>query len=96
MDDFKCVVPKVLFGAGRRKELGEEAWHWGTRVFLALDPYLQRAGVGKEIESLLTGASLAVVPYADIEPDPSCFQADKAAALAREERCDLVVAAGDV
>jgi alcohol dehydrogenase class IV len=94
VDDFKCVVPKVLFGAGRRKELGEEARHWGTRVFLALDPYLQRAGVGKEIESLLTGASLAVVPYADIEPDPSCFQADKAAALAREERCDLVVAAG--
>jgi len=94
VDDFKCVVPRVLFGAGRRKELGEEARHWGTRVFLALDPYLQRAGVGKEIESLLMSASLAVVPYADIEPDPSCFQADKAAALAREERCDLVVAVG--
>ena len=94
MNDFKCVVPKVLFGAGRRKELGEEARRWGTRVFLALDPYLQRAGVGQEIESLLAGASLTVVPFTDIEPDPSCFQADRAAALAREERCDLVVAVG--
>ena len=63
-------------------------------MFLALDPYLQRAGVGQEIESLLAGASLTVVPFTEIEPDPSCFQADRAAALAREERCDLVVAVG--
>jgi alcohol dehydrogenase class IV len=94
VNDFKCLVPRLLFGAGRRRELGEVGREWGSRAFLALDPFLQGCGLGTEIRGLLEAASIEVVPYCEIEPDPSCFQADQAAGLARAQRCDLVVAAG--
>jgi alcohol dehydrogenase class IV len=92
--DFKCVVPKVLFGAGRRRELGEATAEWGRKAFLALDPFLDGSGTGGEIEGLLRAAGLAVVKYSRIEPDPDCFSADEAAEVARREGCDVVVAAG--
>jgi alcohol dehydrogenase class IV len=94
VNEFKCVVPKVLFGAGRRKELGSSAAEWGRKAFLALDPYLQRSGAGDEIEGLLAAAGLGVVRYSRIDPDPDCFGADQAAEFARREGCDLVVAVG--
>ena len=94
MNNFKCIVPKVLFGAGRRKELGETARVLGRRAFLALDPYLERSGLGAEIEKLLRDAGLGVVTFTRIDPDPDCFVADEAAALARSEGCDMVVAVG--
>ena len=94
MNDFKCVVPKILFGAGRRKELGETAKVLGRKAFLALDPYLERSGLGAEIEKLLRDAGLGVIAYTRIAPDPDCFAADEAGALARKEGCDLVVAVG--
>ncbi len=94
MNEFKCVVPKVLFGFGRRKELGASAAEWGRKAFLALDPFLQSSGAGDEIEALLASAGLGVVRYSRIDPDPDCFGADQAAELARREGCDLVVAVG--
>ena len=94
MNEFKCVVPRVLFGAGQRKELGACAAEWGRKAFLALDPFLEQSGAGAEIEQLLRAAGLAVAKYSRIDPDPDCFAADEAAALARREGCDLVVAVG--
>jgi alcohol dehydrogenase class IV len=94
MNDFKCVVPKVLFGAGRRRELGETAKGLGRKAFLALDPYLEHSGLGAEIEKLLRDAGLGVFTYTSIAPDPDCFAADAAAVLARTEGCDMVVAVG--
>lgn len=94
MNEFKCQVPKVLFGAGRRKELGAAAGEWGRKAFLALDPFLERSGAGAEMERLLRASGLDVVKYSRIEPDPDCFAADAAAEVARREGCDLVVAVG--
>ena len=94
MNDFKCQVPKVLFGAGRRRELGACAAEWGRKAFLALDPFLERSGAGEEIEQLLQAAGLEAVKYSRIDPDPDCLAADEAAAVARREGCDLVVAVG--
>ena len=94
MNDFKCQVPKVLFGAGRRKELGAAAAEWGRKAFLALDPFLERSGAGAQIGELLRAAGLSVVLYSRIAPDPDCFAVDEAAAVARRDGCDLVVAAG--
>jgi len=50
--------------------------------------------MGAEIEKLLRDASVAVVPFSAIDPDPDCFAADAAAEVARREGCDLVVAVG--
>jgi len=94
MDRFKCVMPKVLFGAGHRADVGEEACQWGARVFLAVDPQLRNSGVEAEITKSLMGSSLTVFPFSDIQPDPDCFAVDRAAAVCRGGECDLVVAAG--
>jgi len=94
MNEFKCVVPKVLFGAGRRRELGAAAAEWGRKAFLALDPFLAGSGAGEEVERLLRAAGLEAVTWSRIEPDPDCFAADEAAQAARREGCDLVVAVG--
>lgn len=92
--EFHCIVPKVLFGEGRRRELGEQAARLGRRAFLAVDPYLVRSGLSRELEGVLSTAAVETVVYSDIEPDPDCFDADRAGVVARRERCDLVVAVG--
>jgi alcohol dehydrogenase class IV len=94
MKDFACLVPKVLFGAGRRRDLGAAAAAWGRTAFLALDPYLAKGGAGAEIEKLLRDAGLGLVTFSGIDPDPDCFAADAAAETARREGCDLVVCVG--
>ena len=94
MEGFQCVVPKVVYGSGRRKELGELLPGIGKKAFVSLDPYLQKSGTGEEIISLLEKASIKTVTYAKIDPDPDCFGVDSAAGIARKESCDMVVAAG--
>jgi alcohol dehydrogenase class IV len=61
---------------------------------LTIDPFLQESGVGERIVSLLEKAGVKAVTWTDIQPNPSCFGIDKASALAREEKCDCVVAVG--
>lgn len=57
-------------------------------------PYLESTGIGARIRELLSAAGLTVVTWSDIQPNPSCFGVDDAAAIARESGSDLVVAAG--
>jgi alcohol dehydrogenase class IV len=84
----------VLFGAGRRSELGEIAGSFSGAVFLALDPFLASVSAGREIQSILAAAGLRLVTFSQIDPDPDCAAVDAAGHLARRERCELVVAAG--
>jgi alcohol dehydrogenase class IV len=94
MKEFQCIVPRMLFGSGRRRELGEQAARLGRRAFLALDPFLESSGARGELETLLEGAGVSTVAFSGIEPDPDCFGADRAGSIAREKGCDLVVAVG--
>jgi alcohol dehydrogenase class IV len=94
MKDFQCIVPKVLFGGGRRRELGEQAAALGRTAFLAIDPFLESSGTRKELEGLLEAVGVEAVAFTEIEPDPDCFDADRAGRIARDKGCDLVVAAG--
>jgi alcohol dehydrogenase class IV len=94
MEAFTCVVPKVVYGSGKRKELGSLLQGMGKRAFVALDPYLDKSGTGDEISNLLQEASVESVRYAKIDPDPDCFGVDEAAKIARKEDCDIVVAVG--
>lgn len=94
MKDFHCIVPKVLFGVGRRRELGEYASRMGRKVFLAIDPFLATSGLGEEILKLVSAQGVETVIYTDIEPDPDCFSADEAGEIVRRTGCDTVVAVG--
>jgi alcohol dehydrogenase class IV len=94
MEAFRCIVPKVVFGSGKRRELGSLLTGTGKKAFVALDPYLENNGTGDEIVGLLKEASIEAVRYTKIDPDPDCFGVDEAAKTAREEECDMVIAAG--
>ncbi|MBN2325160.1 MAG: iron-containing alcohol dehydrogenase [Spirochaetes bacterium] len=94
MEAFRVRVPTVVFGLGKRRELPSLLAGTGTRAFFALDPYLEKSGVGRETASLLKEAGIDVVVYSSIEPDPDCFGVDEAAETARRESCDMVIAAG--
>lgn len=94
MKEFHCIVPKVLFGSGRRRELGAQAAGLGRTAFLAIDPFLESSGFKDEVEALLSASSVGVVSFTEIEPDPDGHSADLAGKIARDRGCDLVVAIG--
>ena len=58
MENFKCFMPKVVFGNGKVKEIGGFAREWGNKVFLAIDPYLEKSGYSEEIIALLQESSI--------------------------------------
>ena len=94
MEAFRCHLPRTKFGAGRLDALGELVRPFGQRAFLALDPYFDSTGVGDRVAAILDREGIGVVKFTDIQPNPSCFGADEAAALARECGSDFVVAVG--
>ncbi len=91
---FRCSLPPIHFGCGSLAQLGALAAGLGRQALLAVDPYLDRNGVADEIVGLLGAAGVGCLKWTDIQPNPSCLVADRAAEAARSAGCDLVVAAG--
>jgi len=94
MKAFRCRLPRTEFGAGRLGELGDLARPLGRRALLAVDPYLDKIGLGDRVDDILGCAGIAAIRFTDIQPNPSCFGADRAASLARDGNVDLVIAVG--
>lgn len=94
MKAFRCHLPRTEFGEGRLIELGDHVRPFGQRALLALDPYLDRIGLGDRIEGILDDAGITATQFTDIQPNPSCFAADEAASLARDRGCEFVIAVG--
>ncbi len=75
--------------------MGEEAARLGRRALLVTGRAAMREwGPGPRITGLLEAAGLSVVPFTGVESDPSSRTVDAGAALARAEKCDLVVGLG--
>jgi alcohol dehydrogenase class IV len=55
---------------------------------------MKKTGVADRVEKLLGDADVSVVPFMEVESDPSCTTVDRAARMAREQGCDLVVGLG--
>jgi alcohol dehydrogenase class IV len=94
MDAFKCFLPKVLFGCGELQNIGSYSREYGQKAFLAIDPYLEKAGFGEKVMSLLQDVSVKAVVFSEIDPDPDCFGVDSAAVIARDSGCDMVITLG--
>jgi alcohol dehydrogenase class IV len=94
MDAFKCYLPQVLFGCGEMNNIGPFLRGHGQKAFLAIDPYLEKAGFSKRVVTLLRDVSVEAVVFSEIDPDPDCFGLDMAAAIARDSGCKMVVALG--
>ena len=96
MDTFSFYAPtKVLFGAGKLSELGDQALP-GKRALLVttggksvkVNGYLAR------VEAELDRAGVGHVLFDRIEPNPLRATVNAGGALAREENCDFVLALG--
>ena len=94
IERFQAFMPRVCLGEGEVERVGKITVEFGKKAFVAIDPFLDRAGLGEEIVGFLKKASIAAVKHADIQPNPDCFSIDKAGAVARAEKCDVVVAVG--
>jgi alcohol dehydrogenase class IV len=90
-------VPEIVQGAGAIDALGETLQGRvprGSRVLLVADPGLKASGAVDAATAALAGARFAVIPFSDVQSDPTMVQVDAAAALARAERVTAVVALG--
>ncbi len=95
MEDFNCYLPvKVIFGNGKLSELGHYAKNYGSKAFLAIDPYMDKIGLGDKVVDLLKKSSIETFKYSNIEPNPVCFMVDKAAKIAKEEGVEVVIGIG--
>lgn len=95
MEELSCNLPvKVIFGVGKMKLLREVVKNLGNKAFLAIDPYLENTGLCDEIVSMLGEVSVETVKFTSIQPNPICYEVDRGAELAKEQKCDLVIGVG--
>ncbi len=94
MKNFNFYVPRIEFGSGRLKELGELSKTFGKKAFLAIDPNLDKIGLADEVADILKKSSIETVKFTDIVPNPSCFAVDKGAELARKAGSQFVIGMG--
>lgn len=86
---------KIVFGEGAVNKVADEIQALGgKRVLVVLDRALERAGVAQQVIAPLETHGISYVLYDLVTPEPEPTLADQGAALAREERCDLVVGVG--
>jgi len=86
-------MPKLVFGAGSSRCLGDELAALGaTRPLFLSDRGLIACGVFERATSTLRIGELLL--YQDVQENPTFQGVDQAAALLREERCNAVVAIG--
>ena len=96
---FEFLTPaRVVFGWGRRSEVGQLSRSLGKRAFIVSGSRsLERSGAIAQIEALLHEAGLTVVPLATIAHEPLVADVDAAVdRLLESDPCagDLVVAVG--
>src|SRR5512136_351520 len=96
MDSFSYFQPTlIVFGEGRARELGEVVGRYGRRCLLVTEPRTSplRPAYEAAAESL-RGAGVAVVHYDGVVPNPTVESVDRGAALARQEKVDVVLGFG--
>lgn len=88
-------VKKTIFGSGSIKRLGEECKALGAKraIIIADKALADTTIVTNSIESLKS-ASIELIPYFEVLPEPSPSLADAAAAIALKESADCVVGIG--
>ncbi|MGR0480487.1 MAG: iron-containing alcohol dehydrogenase [Candidatus Electronema sp. V4] len=93
---FTVTQPtRIRFGVGAIKELGAAVKDFnGSKVLLVADPGLVKAGILPKLTAPLEQEGIPFVVYDQVDPEPGLKLADRAYALAKENRCDCVIGAG--
>jgi alcohol dehydrogenase YqhD (iron-dependent ADH family) len=93
---FEVLFPtRVLFGTGELNRIGIEAKSLGKKALLVTGgSSAKKSGLLDRVSGLLRAENLPFVLYDGIEPNPRTTSVDAAAALAREQDCDFIIALG--
>ena len=94
--EFQYYLPvNLIFGQGKADLVGEETAKYGRRALVVTGRNSARkTGLLDRIQDSLKKAGVSSVVYDQARPNPLASDAYRGMALAREEKCDVVVAAG--
>ncbi len=86
---------QVVFGAGALPRLGEIVRRYGHRALLVTGGgSVKRSGIFDKAVKSLTAAGVAVFECDGVEPNPRITSVRRGVAVARENKCDVIVALG--
>ncbi|KOO51613.1 iron-containing alcohol dehydrogenase family protein [Viridibacillus arvi] len=94
---FNSVLPtNVIFGVNSvRESLTVKIKEFNkSKVFIATDPGLVKAGIPDEIQSLLKENGINGIIFSEVEPNPHAVTVMKGADLYKAESCDMILAVG--
>ncbi|SEJ90952.1 Alcohol dehydrogenase, class IV [Deinococcus reticulitermitis] len=92
---FTIEATPVKFGAGAAQDAGwEMARLGGRRLFVVVDPEVQRLGVADPVLASLRAAGMDLIVYSEVDTEPSLDALKRAVAAAQEAQPDAFVALG--
>jgi butanol dehydrogenase len=96
MQNFTFYLPtKIIFGPGEIQKIGVEAKALGEKAIIITGKRSSAAfGIINKVTDLLEKEGVEAVVFDKIEPNPRSTTIDSAGALARENKCDLVIGLG--
>jgi len=97
MLSFNYYMPtRILFGPGKLAEVADTPFFPGTRALVVVGAggSMKRSGALDRLISHLGRRGMGAAVYSGITPNPLAGQVDAAAALARDDGCDVVVGLG--
>jgi len=95
MKRFTSSLPvEIIFGCGVLQKLGDVTKRCGKKVFLCIDPFINRSGIGDEVVSILKKSGDEVVIFSKIKSNPNCHDVDEGADLCKKEKCNVIVGIG--
>jgi len=85
----------LIFGAGKLSQLGKVAGKQGKKALLVTGgSSVKRSGVFDRSMASLKDAGVAVAECSGVEPNPRITSVRRGAQIARDERCDVIIALG--
>jgi alcohol dehydrogenase class IV len=85
---------RIIFGDGVFDEVGLYMSRLGANAFVMLDPFLKSSPVEDKLVAQLQAKAIRHTIWCDIVANPRAQTCDRAAALAKEQGCDFIVAVG--
>ncbi len=92
--DFNLPT-KIYFGPGKINNVGKYLQPIGKKALIVTGQgSMRRLGIIDKVSDLLKKSNIGSVVFEGIEPNPRHTTCDRAAALARENGCDMIIGLG--
>ena len=97
MVPFEFVLPtKIIFGSGEVRQVGKEAYTFGTKALLVTydEEFVKSVGLYDKLKKSCDDAGVALLEFFGVKSNPTVEQAAAGIALAKKEKPDIIIALG--